>query len=58
MEQMRRVFLDNQLDTIIGPGYQTCAVPHDTYGFPVYTVLANVLDVRCSPFMTPFCELC
>ncbi|EYE94722.1 putative general amidase [Aspergillus ruber CBS 135680] len=44
VEQMRRVFLDNHLDAIIGPGYQTCAVPHDTYGFPVYTVFANVLD--------------
>ncbi|KAJ5251675.1 hypothetical protein N7489_002085 [Penicillium chrysogenum] len=42
--KMRRVFLDNHLDVIIGPGYQTTAVPHDTYGVPVYTVLANVVD--------------
>lgn len=48
MEEMRKVILDNQLDTIIGPGYQSCAVPHDTYGVPIYTVIANLLDVLSS----------
>ncbi|KAJ9483515.1 hypothetical protein VN97_g9880 [Penicillium thymicola] len=42
--KMRRVFLDNHLDVIIGPGYQTTAVPHDTFGVPVYTVIANLID--------------
>ncbi|OQE01579.1 hypothetical protein PENSOL_c004G11541 [Penicillium solitum] len=42
--KMRRVFLDNHLDVIIGPGYQSTAVPHDTYGVPVYTVIANLVD--------------
>ncbi|KAJ5951311.1 uncharacterized protein N7479_009724 [Penicillium vulpinum] len=42
--KMRRIFLDNRLDVIIGPGYQSTAVPHDTYGVPVYTVLANLVD--------------
>ncbi|KAJ5833376.1 hypothetical protein N7474_001687 [Penicillium riverlandense] len=42
--QIRRVYLDNQLDVIIGPGYQSTAVPHDTYGVPMYTVLANLVD--------------
>jgi Asp-tRNA(Asn)/Glu-tRNA(Gln) amidotransferase A subunit family amidase len=28
--KLRRVFLDNNLDLIIGPGYQSTAVPHDT----------------------------
>ncbi|KAJ5384280.1 hypothetical protein N7517_002191 [Penicillium concentricum] len=44
MAKMRRVFLDNRLDVIIGPGYQSTAVPHDTYGVPVYTVIANLVD--------------
>lgn len=43
--QMRRIYLDNKLDVIIGPGYQSTAVPHDTYGVPVYTVNANLIDV-------------
>lgn len=43
--QMRQIYLDNKLDVIIGPGYQSTAVPHDTYGIPVYTVIANLVDV-------------
>lgn len=43
--QMRQIYLDNKLDVIIGPGYQSTAVPHDTYGVPVYTVIANLVDV-------------
>ncbi|OQD79391.1 hypothetical protein PENANT_c052G06155 [Penicillium antarcticum] len=42
--QMRRLFVDNQLDVILGAGYQSCAVEHDAYGLPVYTVLANLVD--------------
>ncbi|OGM50924.1 general amidase-B [Aspergillus bombycis] len=41
---MRRVYVENRLDVIIGPGNQSCAGPHDTYGVPVYTVLANLVD--------------
>lgn len=44
--KMRLVFLENDLDVIIGPGYQATAVPHDTFGVPNYTVLANLVDVR------------
>lgn len=43
--RMRRVYVDNKLDCILGPGYQSTAVPHDTYGIPMYTVLANLVDV-------------
>lgn len=43
--EMRSVYLENQLDVIIAPGFQTTAVPHDTYGVPMYTVLANLVDV-------------
>lgn len=42
---MRQVYIDNELDVIIGPGYQSTAVPHDTFGVPAYTVLANLVDV-------------
>ncbi|KAJ5295130.1 hypothetical protein N7508_009951 [Penicillium antarcticum] len=31
--KMRRVFLDNHLDVIVGPGYQSTAVSHDTFGW-------------------------
>lgn len=44
---MRQVYLDNQLDVIIAPGYPSCAVPHDTYGSPAYTVISNLVDVYC-----------
>ncbi|KAJ5323228.1 hypothetical protein N7476_001828 [Penicillium atrosanguineum] len=44
MAKMRRVFVEHKLDVIIGPGYQSCAVPHDTYGLPMYTVLENLVD--------------
>lgn len=53
MATMRKVYLDNQLDVIIGPGYQSCAVPHDSYGIPVYTVLANLVDVGFLAFRWP-----
>jgi Asp-tRNA(Asn)/Glu-tRNA(Gln) amidotransferase A subunit family amidase len=43
--QMRELFVENQLDVILSPGYQSCAVQHDAYGLPIYTVLANLIDV-------------
>lgn len=45
MAKMRRIYVGFELDVIIGPAFQSCAVPHDTYGFPIYTVLANLVDV-------------
>ncbi|KAL4890636.1 amidase signature domain-containing protein [Aspergillus ambiguus] len=42
------IFLENQLDVILAPGYQSTAVPHDTYGAPMYTVLANLVDYPAS----------
>ncbi|EAW09104.1 putative general amidase [Aspergillus clavatus NRRL 1] len=42
--QARQAFLDNKLDVIIGPGYQSCAVPHDTFGAAPYTVFGNLID--------------
>jgi Asp-tRNA(Asn)/Glu-tRNA(Gln) amidotransferase A subunit family amidase len=33
--------VENQLDAVLMPGYQATAVPHDTYGLPIYTALQN-----------------
>ncbi|KAJ4004799.1 hypothetical protein NW752_009535 [Fusarium irregulare] len=35
---------DNELDVVLAPGAAHTAVPHDTYGNPVYTLMWNVLD--------------
>ena len=44
-DEWKDVFVRNKLDVILGPGAETTAVPHDTYGIPPYTVLWNLLDV-------------
>jgi len=41
----REVIVQNQLDAILLPVYQSTAVEHDGIGVPAYTLLANVLDV-------------
>lgn len=51
MEKVRKTFLENQLDVIIGPGFQSCAVPHDEYGKPPYTVFWNLLEVSLTNLM-------
>ncbi|KAH6642502.1 amidase signature domain-containing protein [Boeremia exigua] len=38
------LFVSEDLDAILMPGYQTVAPKHDTYGLPIYTALANLLD--------------
>ncbi|RMY43550.1 hypothetical protein D0865_11161 [Hortaea werneckii] len=40
----RELYTSKALDAILMPTYQATAVPHDTYGLPCYTVLANLLD--------------
>ncbi|KAF2672715.1 amidase [Microthyrium microscopicum] len=44
VKEFHDLMREYRLDTIMMPPYQTTAVPHDTYGFPVYTALANYLD--------------
>jgi amidase len=39
------IIVQNQLDGFIMPPYQSTAQPHDLYGAPIYTALANFLDV-------------
>ena len=46
----RQVIVDKNLDAILMPAYQATAVTHDTYGPPVYTILANLLDASSPPF--------
>lgn len=41
----RRAWVSNGLDVILAPGSQNTAVAHDTYGWPPYTVMWNLLDV-------------
>lgn len=45
MKQFHDVLVQNKLDAFIMPPYQSTAQPHDLYGVPPYTVLANLLDV-------------
>ena len=44
----RQTWVDQKLDVILAPGAQSTAVSHDTYGWPAYTVIWNVLDVSLS----------
>lgn len=41
----KQTWCDNHLDVVLAPGAAHTAVPHDTYGNPVYTLMWNVLDV-------------
>ncbi|KAL2787793.1 amidase signature domain-containing protein [Aspergillus keveii] len=40
----RRVWVEHGLDVVLAPGAQNTAVPHDTYGWPPYTLIWNLLD--------------
>ncbi|PWY94529.1 general amidase GmdB [Aspergillus sclerotioniger CBS 115572] len=40
----RKVWVDTGIDVILAPGAQNTAVPHDTYAWPPYTVVWNLLD--------------
>ncbi|KAL4906277.1 hypothetical protein BDW74DRAFT_167394 [Aspergillus multicolor] len=40
----RKAIVENGLDVILAPGAQNTAVPHDTYGWPPYTAIWNLLD--------------
>lgn len=41
----RREWVEQKLDVVLAPGAQNTAVAHDTYRWPPYTVLWNLLDV-------------
>ncbi|KAF7715773.1 Uncharacterized protein PECH_006218 [Penicillium ucsense] len=43
-ESWRREWVDKNLDVVLAPGAQSSAVAHDTYAWPSYTVIWNLLD--------------
>lgn len=45
LKDWHKVFVDNQLDVIVGQAAETTAVPHDTFGNVPYTTLHNYMDV-------------
>ncbi|RDW86551.1 general amidase GmdB [Aspergillus mulundensis] len=40
----RKAIVENGLDVLLAPGAQNTAMPHDTYGWPPYTSIWNLLD--------------
>lgn len=44
-EAWNKVFVDQQLDCIVGPGAQTTATPHDAFGKVPYTAVWNLVEV-------------
>jgi amidase len=47
IEGWRDLWVQHKLDAILAPSAQNTAVPHDNFGWPPYTCLFNLLDVRC-----------
>ncbi|KAE8157534.1 amidase signature domain-containing protein [Aspergillus tamarii] len=43
-EEWRRTWVQYDIDVLLTPGAQNTATPHDTYGWPPYTVIWNLLD--------------
>ncbi|KAH8435262.1 general amidase GmdB [Aspergillus melleus] len=48
----RKLWVQNGLDVVLGPGAQNTAVPHDTFGWPPYTLVWNLLD--CPACIIPY----
>ncbi|EEP82846.1 predicted protein [Uncinocarpus reesii 1704] len=46
--EIRAVYLDNNLDVLLGPAFQSCAVLHDLLETPFYTIWANLLNYPAS----------
>jgi Asp-tRNA(Asn)/Glu-tRNA(Gln) amidotransferase A subunit family amidase len=45
LKKYHDLFVKERLDAVVMAGYQATAVPHDTYGLPIYTSLQNLLNV-------------
>ncbi|CAG8004237.1 unnamed protein product [Penicillium salamii] len=43
-DRWREAWVEHNLDVVLAPGSQNTAVGHDTYGWPPYTTMWNVLD--------------
>jgi amidase len=50
----RKTWAEYSLDVVLAPGAQNTAVPHDTYAWPPYTVMWNLVDVSLS-LLQPLC---
>lgn len=44
LKKYQSLFVEEDLDAILMPGYQAVAPKHDTFGLPIYTALVNLLD--------------
>ncbi|KAI8660019.1 Amidase [Fusarium sp. Ph1] len=55
-EAWKQIWLENQLDVVLAPSTVSMAVPHDTYGVPVYTMMWSVLDYPAA--VIPFGKVC
>jgi len=45
LTRWNQVWVENRIDCVVGPGAQTTATAHDTYGVPPYTAVWNTLEV-------------
>ncbi|KAG6016741.1 hypothetical protein E4U54_000501 [Claviceps lovelessii] len=43
-EAWRQAWVDHEIDVFLAPAAQSTAVAHDTFGWPPYTILWNLLD--------------
>ncbi|KAJ5731330.1 uncharacterized protein N7483_005838 [Penicillium malachiteum] len=43
-DSWRQVWIDHHLDVLLAPGSQSTAVAYDTYGWPPYTLMWNLID--------------
>lgn len=48
-ESWRKQWVENKLDVLLAPPCQHTAVPHDTFMWPFYTQIWNMLDVSVLP---------
>ena len=51
IDAWHQVWVQEKLDVLLAPGAQNTAVPHDTYAWPPYTVMWNLLDVCYYSFL-------
>ncbi|RSL90671.1 hypothetical protein CEP52_014509 [Fusarium oligoseptatum] len=56
-EAWKQTWLENHLDVVLAPGAVSTAVPHDTYGIPVYTVMWSVW-MQYPAVVIPFGKSC
>lgn len=53
----RQTWVEQNLDVVLAPGAQNTAVAHDTYGWPPYALIWNLLDVSATRLAFWSCKL-